>query len=71
MFTLCLSQQTIELENNNMVAIRGPIYKESANKFFTDLKDFTGNELLEFSMSNNMMIAKLSTKDQISSKKIN
>ena len=45
MFTLCLSQQTIELENNNMVAIRGPIYKESANKFFTDLKDFTGNEL--------------------------
>ena len=47
-FTLCFSLPTIELEDNNMIAIRGPIYKESANKFFTDLKDFTGQELYIF-----------------------
>ena len=35
-FTLCFPLPTIELEDNNMIAIRGPIYKESANKFFTD-----------------------------------
>lgn len=36
---------TITLEENNFVSLRGPIYKETSNKFFSDLKQFQGNEL--------------------------
>lgn len=37
--------ETIQLEDKNLVALRGPIYKETSNKFFQDLKDFKGNSL--------------------------
>lgn len=35
----------VELKNKNFVVIRGPIYQETTNKFFTDLNDFYGDEL--------------------------
>ena len=42
--TLCTSC-IIELEEKNSIIIKGPIYKETSNKFFNDLKGFQGSEL--------------------------
>ena len=49
-FTIIFSTNatTFQLEERNLVVIRGPIYQETTNKFFSDLKDFHGDELFIF-----------------------